>query len=223
MTHTRYPLDFTEKPLDAMTAEAKAFYEDIRKRRTVREFSGRDVPREIIEHAILAAGTAPSGANHQPWHFTVIGKGPLRTKLRQAAEAEEKAFYESKASPEWLEALEPLGTDDHKPYIEIAPWIICVFAQRRGGVTVGENRKNYYVNESVGIACGMLLTSLHRAGLVTLTHTPNPMTFMSELCGRPKDEKPYMLIVAGYPAEGATVPEHALIKKSLSDISDFIA
>ena len=123
---------------------------------------------------------------------------------------------------EWLEALEPLGTDDHKPYLEIAPWIICVFAQRRGGVTVGENRKNYYVNESVGIACGMLLTSLHRAGLVTLTHTPNPMTFMSELCGRPKDEKPYMLIVAGYPAEGATVPEHALIKKSLSDISDFI-
>lgn len=223
MTAKRHPLDFTEKPLDEMTAEAKAFYEDIRKRRTVREFSGRDVPREIIEHAILAAGTASSGANHQPWHFTVIGKGPLRTKLRQAAEAEEKAFYESKASAEWLEALEPLGTDDHKPYIEIAPWIICVFAQRRGGVTVGENRKNYYVNESVGIACGMLLTALHRSGLVTLTHTPNPMTFMSELCGRPKDEKPYMLIVAGYPAEGATVPEHALIKKSLSDISDFIA
>tara|TARA_R110002073_G_scaffold214586_1_gene374951 strand:- start:353 stop:1024 length:672 start_codon:yes stop_codon:yes gene_type:complete len=223
MTKTLHPLDFTEKPLDAMTAEAKAFYEDIRKRRTVREFSGRDVPREIIEHAILAAGTAPSGANHQPWYFTVIGKGPLRTKLRAAAEAEEKAFYESKASAEWLEALEPLGTDDHKPYIEIAPWIICVFAQRRGGVTVSENRKNYYVNESVGIACGMLLTALHRSGLVTLTHTPNPMTFMSELCGRPKDEKPYMLIVAGYPAEGATVPEHALIKKSLSDISDFIA
>lgn len=223
MTAKRHPLDFTEKPLDEMTAEAKAFYEDIRKRRTVREFSDRDVPREIIEHAILAAGTAPSGANHQPWYFTVIGKGPLRTKLREAAEAEEKAFYESKASAEWLEALEPLGTDDHKPYIEIAPWIICVFAQRRGGVTVGENRKNYYVNESVGIACGMLLTSLHRAGLVTLIHTPNPMTFMSELCGRPKDEKPYMLIVAGYPAEGATVPEHALIKKSLSDISDFIA
>jgi len=222
MTETRHSLDFTEKPLAEMTAEAKAFYEDLRKRRTVREFSDRDVPREIIEHAILAAGTAPSGANHQPWHFTVIGKGPLRTKLRKAAEAEEKAFYESKASPEWLEALGPLGTDDHKPYIEIAPWIICVFAQRRGGVTVGETRKNYYVNESVGIACGMLLTALHRSGLVTLTHTPNPMTFVSEICGRPKDEKPYMLIVAGYPAEGATVPEHALIKKSLSDISDFI-
>lgn len=222
MTHTRRPLDFTEKPLAEMTAEAKAFYEDLRKRRTVREFSERDVPREIIEHAILAAGTAPSGANHQPWHFTVIGKGPMRTKLRAAAEAEEKAFYEIKASAEWLEALEPLGTDDHKPYIEIAPWIICVFAQRRGGVTVDEHKKNYYVHESVGIACGMLLTALHRSGLVTLTHTPNPMTFMSELCSRPKDEKPYMLIVAGYPAEGATVPEHALIKKPLSDISDFI-
>ena len=222
MTHTRHPLDFTEKPLDEMTAEAKAFYEDIKNRRTVREFSDRDVPREIIEHAILAAGTAPSGANHQPWHFTVIGKGPVRAKLREAAEAEEKAFYESKASQEWLEALEPLGTDDHKPYLEIAPWIIAVFAQRRGGVTAGENKKNYYVNESVGIACGMLLTALHRAGLVTLTHTPNPMTFMSEICGRPKDEKPFMLIVAGYPADGATVPEHALIKKPLSDICDFI-
>lgn len=222
MTGSRHPLEFSEKPLDEMTAEAKAFYEDIKKRRTVREFSDRDVPREIIEHAILAAGTAPSGANHQPWHFTVIGKGPVRAKLREAAEAEEKAFYESKASQEWLEALEPLGTDDHKPYLEIAPWIIAVFAQRRGGVTAGENKKNYYVNESVGIACGMLLTALHRAGLVTLTHTPNPMTFMSEICGRPRDEKPFMLIVAGYPAEDATVPEHALIKKPLSDICDFI-
>ncbi|WP_421786432.1 nitroreductase family protein [Hyphobacterium sp.] len=221
MTDTR-PLDFTEKPLAEMTAEAKAFYEDIRKRRTVREFSGREVPREIIEHAILAAGTAPSGANHQPWHFTVIGKGAIRKQLREAAEAEEKAFYEGKASTEWLEALEPLGTDDHKPYLEIAPWIIAVFAQRRGGVTAGESKKNYYVNESVGIACGMLLTALHRAGLVTLTHTPNPMTFVSEICGRPKDEKPYMLIVAGYPADGARVPEHALIKKPLGDICDFI-
>lgn len=221
MTHTR-PLYFTEKPLDEMTAEARAFYEDIRKRRTVREFSGRDVPREIIEQAILAAGTAPSGANHQPWHFTVIGKGAIRQKLREAAEAEEKAFYEGKASQEWLDALEPLGTDDHKPYLEIAPWIIAVFAQRRGGVTAGENKKNYYVNESVAIACGMLLTALHRAGLVTLTHTPNPMTFVSEICGRPKDEKPYMLIVAGYPAEGARVPDHALIKKPLGDICEFI-
>lgn len=216
------PLDFTEKPEAEMRAEARAFYEDLKRRRTVREFSGRDVPHEIIENAILAAGTAPSGANHQPWHFSVIGKGEVRTRLREAAEAEERAFYNEKASAEWLEALAPLGTDDHKPYLEIAPWLIAVFAQRRGGVTAGENKKNYYVSESVGIACGFLLAALHRAGLATLTHTPNPMGFLSEICDRPENEKPYMLIVAGYPAEGATVPEHALIKKPLSDICDFI-
>lgn len=222
MTIPSRPLDFTEKPEAAMRAEARAFYEDLQRRRTVREFSGRDVPREIIENAILAAGTAPSGANHQPWHFSVIGKGEVRTRLREAAEAEERAFYNEKAGAEWLEALAPLGTDDHKPYLEIAPWLIAVFAQRRGGVTAGENKKNYYVSESVGIACGFLLAALHRAGLVTLTHTPNPMGFLSEICGRPENEKPFMLIVAGYPAEGATVPEHALIKKPLSDICDFI-
>ncbi|MBI1233077.1 MAG: nitroreductase family protein [Alphaproteobacteria bacterium] len=205
-----------------MRAEARAFYEDLKRRRTVREFSGRNVPREIIEDAVRAAGTAPSGANHQPWHFSVIGKGEVRTRLREAAEAEERAFYNEKASAEWLEALAPLGTDDHKPYLKIAPWLIAVFAQRRGGVTAGENKKNYYVSESVGIACGFLLAALHRAGLATLTHTPNPMGFLSEICGRPENEKPYMLIVAGYPAEGATVPEHALIKKPLSDICDFI-
>ena len=216
------PLDFTEKPEAEMRAEARAFYEDLRRRRTVRDFSGRDVPREIIEDAIRAAGTAPSGANHQPWHFSVIGKGAVRTRLREKAEAEERAFYNEKASAEWLEALAPLGTDDHKPYLEIAPWLIAVFAQRRGGVTLGENKKNYYVSESVGIACGFLLAALHRAGLATLTHTPNPMGFLSEICGRPDNEKPYMLIVAGYPADGATVPEHALVKKPLSDICDFI-
>ena len=222
MTIPSRPLDFTEKPEAEMRAEARAFYEDLNRRRTVRDFSGRDVPREIIETAILAAGTAPSGANHQPWHFSVIGKGAVRARLREKAEAEERAFYTEKASAEWLEALAPLGTDDHKPYLETAPWLIAVFAQRRGGVTLGENKKNYYVSESVGIACGFLLAALHRAGLVTLTHTPNPMGFLSEICGRPDNEKPYMLIVAGYPAEGATVPEHALIKKPLSDICDFI-
>ncbi|MEE2566722.1 nitroreductase family protein [Hyphobacterium marinum] len=216
------PLDFTEKPEDQMRAEALAFYEDIKRRRTVRDFSDRDVPREIVANAIRAAGTAPSGANHQPWHFVAIRPGEIRTKLRAAAEAEEKAFYEGKASQEWLDALEPLGTDDHKPYLETAPWLIAVFAQRRGGVTVGETKKNYYVAESVGIACGMLLTALHRAGLATLTHTPNPMTFLTEICGRPSDEKPYMLIVAGYPAEGASVPEHALVKKSLDDITTWL-
>lgn len=216
------PLDFTEKPEAEMRAEARAFYEDIRKRRTVRDFSDRAVPRDIIEDAIRAAGTAPSGANHQPWHFVAIQPGDIRKRLRAAAEAEEKAFYEGKASQEWLDALEPLGTDDHKPYLETAPWLIAVFAQRRGGVTVGETKKNYYVSESVGIACGILLTALHRAGLATLTHTPNPMGFLTEICGRPKDEKPFMLVVTGYPAKGASVPEHALIKKPLSDITTWL-
>ena len=216
------PLDFTELPEDAMRDRAREFYEDVKRRRTVRDFSDRAVPREIIENAIRAAGTAPSGANHQPWHFVAIQPGEIRKQLREAAEAEEKAFYEGKASQEWLDALEPLGTDDHKPYLETAPWLIAVFAQRRGGLTVGESKKNYYVAESVGIACGILLTALHRSGLVTLTHTPNPMGFLTEICDRPKDEKPYMLIVAGYPGEGATVPEHALVKKSLDDITTWL-
>ena len=219
----RAPLDFQPAPEAEMRARAKAFYEEMRTRRTVRDFSDREVPRELIEYAVLAAGTAPSGANHQPWHFTVIGEGPTRRRLREAAEAEERAFYRSKASAEWLEALAPLGTDEVKPYLETAPWIIAVFAQRRGGPEPGDDKKNYYVNESVGIACGLMLASLHHAGLVTLTHTPNPMGFLSEICGRPKAEKPYMLIVAGYPADGATVPVHALNKKPLAAICDFIA
>lgn len=222
MTFETTPLNFTELPEDEMKARALAFYEQMKTRRTVRDFSDRDVPREIIEQAILTAGTAPNGANHQPWHFTVLGRGPLRTKLREAAEAEERVFYEGKASDEWLEALEPLGTDANKPFLEIAPWIIAVFAQRRGGPNPGDNRKNYYVPESVGIACGLLIASLHQSGLATLTHTPNPMGFLSELCERPDTEKATMLIVAGYPAEGAEVPTHALNKKPLDQIADFI-
>lgn len=222
MTHPALPLSFTEYPEAEMRARAKAFFEAMKTRRTVRDFADRDVPREIIENAIRCAGTAPSGANHQPWHFAVIGKGPLRARLRAAAEAEERAFYESKASAEWLAALAPLGTDAVKPYLETAPWLIAVFAQRRGGARAGEDRKNYYVAESVGIACGFLLAALHQAGLATLTHTPNPMGFLSEICERPENEKPYMLIVAGYPAPGARVPEHALIKKPLQDISSWL-
>lgn len=216
------PLKFDRRPEPDMIERAREFYREMNQRRTVRDFSARDVPREIIEQAVLAAGTAPSGANHQPWHFTVIGKGKVREKLREAAETEERAFYETKAGEEWLEALAPLGTDANKPFLETAPWLIAVFAQRRGGIEPGENRKNYYVNESVGIACGLMLASLHHAGLATLTHTPNPMGFLSEICGRPASEKPYMLIVAGYPAEGAEVPVHALRKKPLSRICDFL-
>lgn len=221
MTHETVPLNFTELPDAEMRARAEAFFETMKARRTVREFSDRPVPRKIIETAILTAGTAPNGANHQPWHFTVLGQGPLRTQLREAAEAEERAFYAGKASEEWLDALEPLGTDASKPFLETAPWIIAVFAQRRGGPNPGDDKKNYYVSESVGIACGLLIASLHQAGLATLTHTPNPMGFLSEICERPPTEKPMMLIVTGYPEPGARVPEHALHKKTLDQISDF--
>lgn len=215
------PLQFAEKPTETMAEAARVFYETMRNRRTVRDFSDRAVPREIIETAILTAGTAPNGANHQPWWFSVLGQGPLRTRLREAAEAEERAFYDGKAGDEWLDALEPLGTDANKPFLETAPWIIALFAQRRGGPNPGDDKKNYYVSESVGIACGLLIASLHQAGLATLTHTPNPMSFLTEICERPKTEKPTMLIVAGYPVENATYPAHAAQKKPLDQISDF--
>ena len=194
----------------------------IETRRTCRFFSDAPVSREVIEEAILAAGTAPSGANHQPWHFAVISTPDLKRRLREAAEAEERAFYAGKAGSEWLEALAPLGTDADKPYLEVAPWHIVVFGQRRGGIEPGDRKQNYYVTESVGIACGFLLLALHAAGLATLTHTPNPMGFLNRLCGRPAHEKPVMVIVAGKPAPDATIPEHALLKKPLDRISSWL-
>lgn len=203
-------------------ARARAFYERVRTRRTCRFFSSEPVPRETIEYAILAAGTAPSGANHQPWHFAIVSSPELKRQLREAAEAEERAFYAGKAGAEWLEALAPLGTDENKPYLEVAPWHIVVFGQRRGGLRPGELKQNYYVTESVGIACGLLLTALHEAGLATLTHTPNPMGFLNRLCRRPAHEKPLMVIVAGKAAPDATVPEHALLKKPLGEISSWL-
>jgi iodotyrosine deiodinase len=209
-------------PNDEMVSRISRFTDRLLTRRTVRDFAARSVDRTIIEQAIRAGGSAPSGANHQPWHFAVISDPERRRALREAAEDEERAFYEGKAGSEWLEALTPLGTDADKPFLETAPVVIAVFAQKRGGVRVGENRKNYYINESVGIACGFMLAALHEAGLATLTHTPNPMRFLNEVCERPADEKAYMLIIAGYPAEGATVPEHALIKKSVADISSWL-
>ncbi len=219
--HEAVRLAFTQRPEIEMRARAQAFYEAMKTRRTIRDFSDRTVARDIIETAILTAGTAPNGANHQPWWFTVLGQGPLRSRLREAAEAEERAFYDGKAGAEWLDALAPLGTDASKPFLETAPWIIAVFAQRRGGPAPGDRKKNYYVSESVGIACGLLIASLHQAGLATLTHTPNPMGFLTEICERPKDEKPVMLIVTGYPALGATYPAHAASKKPLERICDF--
>lgn len=219
----RVPLeDYVEYPEAEMRERVTRFAQNLKRRRTVRDFDDRPVERAVVEQAIDAAGSAPSGANHQPWHFVVLQDPEKRKALREAAEAEERAFYEGKASDEWLEALEPLGTDANKPFLETAPVLIAVFAQKRGGEKVGQDKKNYYIHESVGIACGFLLAALHEAGLVTLTHTPNPMRFLNEVCERPASEKPYMLIVGGYPAKDATVPEHALIKKSLEEITTWL-
>lgn len=212
---------FTHYSDDETFLRAQGVLNVLKTRRTIRDFSSRPVGRKIIETCITAAGTAPSGANHQPWHFVAIANPEIKHKIKLAAEEEERAFYAGKASEEWLDALGPLGTDPDKAFLETAPWLIAVFAQRRGGVQVGMNNKNYYVAESVGLATGMLITALHTAGLGTLTHTPAPMNFLTDICERPKNEKPFVLMVVGYPAKGAQVPKHALIKKSLGDISTF--
>lgn len=203
-------------------ARVEAFRTQMSSRRTVRDYSDRPVDRRIVEAALLTAGSAPSGANHQPWFFTVIESAQARRQIRQAAEAEEREFYATKAPQEWLDALAPLGTDPDKAFIEIAPVLIAVFGQRRGGPRPGDDRKNYYVPESVGIATGFLIAALHQAGLATLTHTPAPMSFLNEICGRPDTEKPFLLLVAGHPAEGATVPIAALDKKPLDAIAAWI-
>lgn len=217
------PYDSLPKLTDEeRVARARSFRESIAKRRSCRMFSDAPVPRAVIEEAILAAGTAPSGANHQPWHFAVVSSPEIRHRIRVEAEKEEAAFYAGKAGQEWLEALAPLGTDEDKAYLETAPWLIVVFGQRRGGIEPDERKTNYYVTESVGIACGFLLAALHEAGLATLTHTPSPMGFLREICGRSSDEKPLMVIVAGLPATDATVPSHALRKKPLDQISSWL-
>ncbi|WP_051048558.1 nitroreductase family protein [Robiginitomaculum antarcticum] len=205
-----------------MQARAQAVLDTLLTRRSIRDFSDEPVPRDLIETCIRAAGTAPSGANHQPWHFVAISNSETKRQIRMAAEAEEAEFYGGRASEEWLDALAPLGTDASKPFLETAPWLIAVFAQRRGGETPGQDKKNYYVTESVGLATGMLITALHSAGLGTLTHTPAPMGFLTEICGRPKSEKPFVLMVVGYPAIDCTIPKHALIKKDLPEITTFM-
>jgi nitroreductase len=210
--------DFTERDTDEMRARSRAFFDDIKRRHTVRDFRADPVPLDVIETAVAAAGRAPSGANRQPWHFAVVGDISVKRAIREAAEAEERAFYGGRAGEEWLEALAPIGTDADKPFLEIAPWLIAVFAQKRGGAEAGEAKKNYYIYESVGIACGFLIAALHHAGLATLTHTPNPMAFLNEKLGRPPTEKAYLLIVTGRPAPDAPIPHHALKKKALKDI-----
>ncbi|HKI57682.1 MAG TPA: nitroreductase family protein [Trueperaceae bacterium] len=201
-------------------ARARAFYDRVRTRRSVRDFSARPVPRAVIEDCLLAAGTAPNGANLQPWHFVVVTDPALKRRIREAAEAEERAFYRERAPQAWLEALTPLGTDERKPFLETAPVLVAVFAQPYAELPGGGKRKHYYAGESVGIATGMLVTALHEAGLVCLTHTPSPMGFLREILGRPEHERPFVLLVAGHPAEGARVPRIA--KKPLEEIATFL-
>ncbi len=203
-----------------MLRRAKEFRQQMQRRRTVRYFSDRPVPREVIEDCLLAAGTAPSGANLQPWHFVVVSDPAIKHRIRVEAEQEEHEFYTRKAPQEWLDALAPLGTDEYKPFLETAPYLIVVFAQSYGVLADGRKVKNYYVQESVGIATGMLITAVHNAGLVSLTHTPSPMGFLNEILGRPANEKPFLILVVGYPAEDAVVPD--IGKKSLDEISTFL-
>lgn len=212
--------DYREYPVEEMRERARSFYEDLGRRRTVRDFSDRPVPREIIEHCLLAAGTAPNGANMQPWHFVAVSDPEVKSRIREAAEEEEREFYENRATEEWLKALEPLGTDPEKPFLETAPWLIAIFSESYGYTDDGEKVRNYYVKESVGIATGMLITAVHHAGLVSLTHTPSPMGFLNEVLGRPDNERPFLLLVVGYPAGDARVPD--IDKKPLEEISTFL-
>ena len=199
-------------------SECQAFLELMQQRHSVRDYSTRAVPEEVIATGIAAAGTAPSGANQQPWHFAAISAQDMKARIRQAAEAEEEKFYAGGGGDAWLAALEPIGTGANKPHLTDAPWLIVIFAQRWGTAPDGERRKHYYVPESVGIATGILITALHHAGLVCLTHTPNPMKFLNGLCGRPENEKPVMILAVGHAAKDATVPAAAKVKKPLDEI-----
>jgi nitroreductase len=214
--------DFREYPSQEMVARARDFRSDVARRRSVRDFDRREVPREVIEQCLLAAGTAPSGANQQPWFFSVITDPVRKQRIRRAAEAEEREFYAGRAPQEWLSALSPLGTDSDKPFLEEAPVLIAIFAQKYGLRPDGERFSHYYVPESVGIATGFLIAALHHAGLATLTHTPSPMGFLNQICGRPVQEKPIILLVVGYPKAGCQVPVHGGVKKPLAAIAQWL-
>ena len=202
-----------------MLNRSSAFYAQIKRRRTVRDFSDRKVDRKIIENCILAAGTAPNGANLQPWHFAVVESANIKQKIREAAEEEEREFYGGRAPQEWLDALAPLGTDDSKPFLEIAPYLIVIFSKAYDIQSDGTKVKNYYATESVGIATGMLITALHNSGLATLTHTPSPMKFLNQILNRPANERPFVVLVVGYPTADAKVP--VITKKPLDQITSF--
>jgi iodotyrosine deiodinase len=216
------PLEFTPLSPAQMQHNADTFLQTMRSRRSVREFSDQTVPLEVIQQAILAAGSAPNGANLQPWHFVVVQNPDTKKRIRQAAEAEEQEFYRHRAPTQWLKALEPLGTDAQKPFLETAPYLIAVFAQSHGLLADGTRVKHYYVQESVGIAVGLMLACLHHAGLACLTHTPSPMKFLNQILERPDHEKPYVLVVVGYPATDCQVPKFASQKKSLAEMMTLI-
>ena len=211
---------YREYSLAEMQERAKAFREELQRRRTIRTFSSRSIPREIIDECIRAAGTAPNGANMQPWHFVVVSDPDVKKQIREGAEKEEREFYERRASDEWLKALAPLGTDWRKPFLEDAPYLIVIFGLSNTILPDSKKRKNYYVTESVGIATGMLITAIHHVGLASLTHTPSPMAFLNKILKRPTNERPFLVLVVGYPAEGTTVPD--ISKKSLGEIATFI-
>jgi len=214
------PLDFSPQEEVAMQQQARDFYQLMSKRRSVRDFSDKPIPASVLEDAILAAGTAPSGANMQPWHFVVVENSAIKAKIREAAEVEERELYENRASKEWLDALAPLGTDANKPFLEAAPALIAIFLKKATIDAEGQKHKNYYTSESVGIASGVLITALHQAGLSTLTHTPSPMKFLTEILQRPSNERPFLLLVVGYPTEAALVPN--IQRLPLSDIATFL-
>jgi iodotyrosine deiodinase len=214
------PLDFSPLEEQAMQQQAESCYLQMSKRRSVRDFSDKPIPLSVLENAILAAGTAPSGANMQPWHFVVVQNSEIKKRIRLAAEKEERELYDHRASDEWLDALAPLGTDADKPFLETAPALIAIFLKKVTIDADGARHKNYYTSESVGIATGMLITALHQAGLATLTHTPSPMKFLTEILQRPSHERPFLLLVVGYPAEGALVPN--IQRLPLSDIATFL-
>ncbi len=213
------PLAHTRLSLADTLARGRAFHAELDRRRTTRHFSTDPVPREVIELAIRAAGTAPSGAHQQPWTFVAVSDPDLKRRIREAAEAEERAFYAGRAPAEWREALAPLGTDEHKPHLTDAPWLVVVFRQAHGVRPDGSKVTYYYTQESVGIAVGMFITAVHRMGLVTLTHTPNPMGFLAELLGRPENERAYLIMPVGYPAADARVPD--IHRKALDEIAVF--
>lgn len=211
--------DYKRYPPEEMIERSQRFYNEIKTRRTVRDYSEESFPVEVIENCIMAAGTAPNGANLQPWHFVVVSDKEIKKKIRIAAEEEERGFYGGKAPQEWLDALSHLGTDANKPFLETAPYLIVIFEKKYNETSEGK-KKNYYTKESVGIASGMLITALHQAGIAALTHTPSPMNFLSKILKRPPNEKPYLILVTGFPAEDVKVPD--ISKKNLKEITTFL-